>query len=215
MSVEVYEGQIYVFGKEGIVRLHDLNGDGEADYYENFCDLMQQPPVAYAWAADMVFSEAGGGIFIANGGGVAAGITKPVMPGFWAGTNHSGSILKVSLDGREVEVVGTGLRAPFLGVHPTTGDITVTDQQGNYVAATPIYTVGKGDFFGVPATAHRDDNPVHKRPLTWIPHRVDRSAATEVWMTSGQMGPLNGALVHLSFGKPGLFRVLLDSTIYG
>src|SRR5690606_10942015 len=95
------------------------------------------------------------------------------------------------------------------------GDITVTDQQGNYVAATPIYMVERGDFFGVPATAQRNDDPEHKRPLTWIPHRVDRSAATEVWMTSGKMGPLNDALVHFSFGKPGLFRVLLDSTAQG
>lgn len=217
MSVEVYDGHIYVFGKEGIVRLHDLNGDGEADYYENFCDLMQQPPESYAWAADMVFSEENDGVFIANGGAVSsrAGLTKPIMTGFRAGSNHSGSIMKVSLDGKRAEVHATGLRAPFLGVHPFTGDITVTDQQGNYVAATPIFTVAQGDFFGVPATAHRDDNPVPKRPLTWIPHRIDRSAATQVWMTSGKMGPLDDALVHLSFGKPGLFRVLIDSTDQG
>ncbi|HWK59670.1 MAG TPA: DUF6797 domain-containing protein [Parapedobacter sp.] len=216
MSIAVHDGQIYVFGKEGIVRLNDLNGDGEADYYENFCDLMQQPPVAYAWAADMVFSDVNEAIFIANGGAVAAaGLTKPIAEGFRAGTNHSGSILKISLDGKRAEVYATGLRAPFLGEHPATGDITVTDQQGNYVAATPIYMVERGDFFGVPATAQRNDDPEHKRPLTWIPHRVDRSAATEVWMTSGKMGPLNDALVHFSFGKPGLFRVLLDSTAQG
>lgn len=217
MSVEVYEGQIYIFGKEGIVRLHDLNGDGEADYYENFCDRMQQAPESYAWAADMVFSEVDSSIFVAMGGAVSsrAGLTTPVMTGFRAGSNHAGTIMKISLDGKKVDVLATGFRAPFLGVHPITGEIMATDQQGNYVAATPIYAVERGDFFGVPATAHRDDNPVHKRPLTWIPHRVDRSAATEVWMTSGKMGPLNGALVHLSFGKPGLFRVLLDSTGQG
>lgn len=216
MSIEVYDSQIYVFGKEGIIRLHDLNGDGEADYYENFCDLMQQPPVSYAWAADMVFSEENDEIIIATGGAVAsAGITENVMPGFRAGTNHSGSILKVSMDGKRIETYARGLRTPFLGVHPDRGDITVTDQQGNYVSATPIYAVEKGDFFGVPATLHGIDTLSPKKPLTWIPHRIDRSAATEVWMTSGKMGPLDDALVHFSFGKPGLFRVLIDSTEQG
>ena len=28
--------QIYVLGRDQITRLHDLNGDGEADFYENF-----------------------------------------------------------------------------------------------------------------------------------------------------------------------------------
>src|SRR5690606_2899470 len=65
MSIEVYDGQIYAFGKEGIVRLHDLNGDGEADYYENFSDQMQQPPESYAWAADMVFSKKDSSFIIA------------------------------------------------------------------------------------------------------------------------------------------------------
>lgn len=217
MSVEVHDGQIYVFGKEGIVRLHDLNGDGEADYYENFCDLMQEPPESYAWAADMVFSEKDSSFIIALGGAVNArpGVTKPIMTGFRAGSNHSGTIMRISLDGKRVEVVATGFRMPFLGVNPLTGGITATDQQGNYVSSTPIYVVAQGDFLGVPATAHRNDNPVAKRPLTWIPHRIDRSAGSQVWMTSGKMGPLDGSLVHFSFGKPGLFRVLVDSTSQG
>lgn len=217
MSIEVHDGQVYVFGKEGIVRLHDLNGDGEIDYYENFCDLMQEPPESYAWAADMVFSEKDNSFIIALGAAVNArpGITRPIMTGFRAGSNHSGSIMRISPDGKRADVVATGFRMPFLGVNPLTGAITATDQQGNYVSSTPVYVVEQGDFFGVPATAHRNDNPVAKKPLTWIPHRIDRSAASQVWMTSGKMGPLDGSLVHFSFGKPGLFRVLVDSTSQG
>src|SRR5690606_30039053 len=119
MSVEVYEDQIYVFGKEGIIRLHDLDGDGEADYYENFCDLMQVPPESYAWAADMVFSEKDNSFIIALGGAVNArpGVTKPVMGGFRAGSNHSGTIMRVSRDGKDAAVIATGFRMPFLGLN--------------------------------------------------------------------------------------------------
>jgi len=86
MSIEYFNGQLYTFGKEGIVRFHDLNGDGEADYYENFCDLMQQSAESYEWAQDMVISEEYG-IFISKGGGLTArpGISKEMIPGFRAG----------------------------------------------------------------------------------------------------------------------------------
>jgi cytochrome c2 len=213
LSVEIYKGQVYVFGKEGIVRLHDLNGDGEADYYQNFSDLMQQSAESYEWAADMIFTK-DKYITIAKGGGLTArpGITKEMIPGFRAGSNHSGTIMRISLDGRRAEVYSSGFRAPYLGMHPTKEILTATDQQGNYVQSTPIYVVEKGDFFGVPATSHRSDRPTTKRPLTWIPHRVDRSAGGQVWVTGEKMGPLNETLVHFSFGKPGLFRVLIDST---
>ncbi|WP_236974105.1 DUF6797 domain-containing protein [Membranihabitans maritimus] len=216
MSIEYFRGQIYTFGKEGIVRLHDINGDNEADFYENFCDLMQQSAESYEWASDMVMSEKYG-IFISKGGGLTArpGITKVMTPGFRAGSNHSGVIMKVSLDGKKVDVFSTGFRAPYMGFHPDSGILTATDQQGNYVPSTPIYSVGEGGFYGVPATSHRGDHPVVKRPITWIPHRIDRSAGSQIWITSGQMGPLNNSLVHFSFGRPGLFKVLLHSTENG
>src|SRR5690606_20641063 len=54
MSIEIVDGAIYVFGKEGIVRLHDLNKDGVADYYENFCNTMEQSLHSREWAGDMV-----------------------------------------------------------------------------------------------------------------------------------------------------------------
>lgn len=217
MSVEVHDGQIYIFGKEGIIRLHDLNGDGEADYYENFCDLMQVPPESYAWAADMVFDERNDSFIIALGGAVNArpGITRPVTEGFRAGSNHSGTLMRIAADGKRVEVIATGFRMPFLGLNPRTGAVTTTDQQGNFVSSTPIYAIENGRFYGVPATSQRNDDPAAERPLTWIPHRVDRSAGGQVWMTGGKMGPLDDALVHFSFGKPGLFRVLIDSTATG
>jgi mono/diheme cytochrome c family protein len=213
-SIEIFKGQLYAFGKEGIVRLHDLNRDGEADFYENFSDLMHQSAESYEWAADMIFTE-DKYITIAKGGGLTArpGITKELAPGFRAGSNHSGTIMRISPDGRRAEVHSSGFRAPYLGMHPTKEILTATDQQGNYVQSTPIFVVEKGDFFGVPATSHRNDNPQAKRPLTWIPHRVDRSAGGQVWITSGKMGPLNDRLVHFSFGRPGLFQVLIDSTV--
>jgi len=36
VGLKIIDGQIYVLGRDQITRLHDLNGDGEADFYENF-----------------------------------------------------------------------------------------------------------------------------------------------------------------------------------
>jgi cytochrome c2 len=139
-------------------------------------------------------------------------MTKVTGKGFREGSDQSGTILKISRDGRRAEIVASGLRGPYLGIHPAKGILTASDQQGNFVPSTPIFVIHQGDYFGVEPTLRRKDNPVVTPPLTWIPHAVDRSAISQVWVTSSNMGPLNGNLIHFSFGRPGLFRVLIDST---
>ena len=216
-SIEIVEGDIYVFGKEGIVRLHDLNGNGEADYYENFSNIMIQSLETREWASDMVVAP-DGSFYVSKFGALDMGpetSSPKSLMGFRAGSPHDGSILKVSPDGRSIETIATGFRGPYLGIHPKTGVLSASDQQGHYMPSTPIMLVGKGDYYGVPATAHLDPAPAIKPPLTWIPHLVDRSGISQVWVTGDKMGPLNGEMVHLSYGRPGMFRVMIDSSANG
>jgi len=216
-SIEVVNDTVYVYGKEGIVRFHDLNDDGVADFYENFSNGMAQSMESREWATDMVAAP-GGGFFIAKAGGLDMGPQTSfpaVASGFRAGSRHSGSVVKVSADGRNVQLYATGLRGPYLGMNPETGVLTASDQQGHFVPSTPLLLIEEGDFFGVPPTAHRPGNPGDLEitpPLVWFPHSVDRSGISQVWVTSDQMGPLSGDLVHLSYGRPGLFKILIDST---
>ncbi len=213
MSIEIVNDQVFVFDRNGITKLHDLNKDGMADYYENFSNIMEQSSEGREWAADMVHAR-DGGFYIALGGSLSngPGVTPVVAKGFRKGSKHNGSILKISDDGREIEVIATGLRGPYLGYNPEKDILTASDQQGNFVPSTPLFVVKKGDFFGVPPTAHRNDNPKVTPTLTWIPHNVDQSAIGQAWITGNKMGPMNGDLIHFSFGRPGLFRVLIDST---
>lgn len=216
-SIEVINDTIYTFGKEGIVRLHDLNEDGSADFYENFSGLMEQSIETREWASDMVAAP-DGSFYVSKFGALDMGpetsSPKSIM-GFRAGSHYGGSIVRISADGRQAEHYATGFRGPYLGINPETGVLTASDQQGHYMPSTPILLVEKGDYYGVPATAHRDPIPETTPPLTWIPHSVDRSGTGQVWITSDQMGPLSGNMVHLSYGRPGLFKVLVDSTSDG
>ena len=36
LGLRIIDGKVYTLGRDQITRLHDLNADGEADFYENF-----------------------------------------------------------------------------------------------------------------------------------------------------------------------------------
>ncbi|MBX3239929.1 MAG: c-type cytochrome [Chitinophagaceae bacterium] len=216
MSIAIRDNQIFVYDRNGIIELRDLNGDGEADFYKNFSNIMDQSIESREWPSDMVLAE-DGSFFISKGGAGLGGqgVTPLVTTGFRAGSNQSGTIMHISQDGRQSKIIATGLRDPYLGLRKTDNFLTATDQEGNFVPSTPIYIVKPGNYFGVPATKHRTDSAMTERPLTWIPHEIDRSASSELWVTGNKMGPLDNALLHFSFGRPGIFRVLIDTTKNG
>lgn len=203
-SVCVVDEQIYVFDRNGIVRLHDNDGNGEADWYENFSNIVDQTAETREFAMDMVATE-DGGFLLAKGGQV--GSTKGKL---------NGTIVKVSADGRSYEVVATGLRQPYIGYDPETGILTSSDQQGHWKPATPIYRIEAGRYYGF-QPAKLKDKAVHPAPIAqpeiWIPHFINQSGASQVWMKGGaKMGALDGSLVHIGYNRPEIFRVYLDES---
>jgi cytochrome c2 len=217
LSVQVVDNQIYVFARGGIIRPKDLNGDGEADFYENFSNLIVQSIESREFPMDMQ-AKRGGGFYLAKGGALDNGPkTAPqTFPGFRAGSRFAGTVSEVSADGRSIQIVARGLREPFLGLHPTKGILTASDQQGNFVPSTPIYIIHPGGYYGVVPTAHGATVPTGDvDAMVWIPHEIDQSAAGQAWVTGNRMGFGGDALIHLSYGRPGVFRVYMDSTAKG
>lgn len=215
LSIQIHKDEVFVFGREGVTRLHDLNKDGNADYYENFASNVVQSIDSREWAGDMTIDDAGY-VYLAKGGGTIpedfASIADEKPKGFRASSVHAGTILKISPDGEHTEIFSTGLRVPFMGLHPTNNFVTVSDQQGNFVPATPICQAEKDDYFGVPPADYFHKGENIKKPITWIPHRIDQSSISQLWLTGDKMGPLNNSMIHFSFGRPGVFTVLIDST---
>jgi cytochrome c2 len=126
---------------------------------------------------------------------------------------HNGYVLRVSADGRRVTTLGYGFRQPFVAVNARTGLVTASDQQGNYVPSTPLHIVSDRQFYGfLSALEPREAYPTRiADPLTWIPHGVNASGISQVWLFDAQMGPLNDALAHIGFNNPELFRVYLNT----
>ena len=75
-------------------------------------------------------------------------------------------------------MIGYGLRQPYVGVHPKTGLVTASDQEGNYVPTTPLHIIRDHKFYGHLAAIqpHEQYPETIAEPLTWIPHSVIASA---------------------------------------
>jgi hypothetical protein len=206
LGLRIVKDQLYVLARDGIYRLHDLNGDGEADFYEVFNNDVPVGAHYNAFAMDLQTDSAGNFYYTVSGN--AAFPDSPM----------TACIVKISPDGSKCEVVGTGLRtANGLGVGPH-DQITIADNQGNWVPTSNIFIHRPGGFYGYSGDPNRftkaqlaDQLRKHPTwdppPMLWIPYAWDNSAGSQVW-ASDRFGPLSGHLLHTSYGKAALFEVL-------
>ncbi len=198
LGLVVREGAVYTLGRDQITRLHDLNGDGEADFYECFNNECEVTPSGHEYTLDLQ-TDAEGNFYYIKGdlsGGKSA---------------HHGCLVKVAKDGGSLEVVATGLRqGNGLGIGPR-GEITCGDNQGEWVPSSRLNWVKKGGFYGYMPAAHRQPPPSdYDRPLCWIPHEVDRSCGSQVWVPGDRWGPFKGGLLHTSYGHCALYHVMFE-----
>ena len=200
LTLAIRDDQIFVFDRNGIWKLRDTNGDGEADVHELFSNAFAQTADTREFPNTMRLAP-GGAFVIAKGNQQSATIGK-----------HNGTVLRISADGRRATVLGYGFRQPNLGVNVRTGLVTASDQQGNYVPSTPLHIVRDKQFYGFlsPLQPREVYPEAIAEPLVWIPHPVNASATSQVWLFGARMGPLNDALVHIGYNRPELFRVVLN-----
>ena len=202
LSIGVRGEEIFVFDRSGFWRLDDRNGDGEADYHTLFCAEILQSAETREMAKTMV---------VQNDGSFVIG-----KPGQTGSTSHrqSGSIMRISPDGSQLRRLAYGFRHPMLGYDPGTGDITSSDQQGNYVPSTPFHllTPDVVTYHGhLPGHAKAESYPgAITPPPVWVQHRVCGSGAGIVTTRSSQMGPLADRHLMLSFTPPTLVDVFHD-----
>lgn len=200
MGLVVRGGEIFVFDRNGIWCLRDTDGNGEADAHELFSNVFPQTAETREFPNSLKLAP-DGSFVIAKGGQQDTTISR-----------HNGSVLRVAADGRSFSVLGTGFRQPYAGVNPRTGLVTASDQEGQYTPTTPLYLLKEpAEFHGfLSAKLPKEEYPAPiAEPLTWIPHQVNASAVSQVWLYGAKMGPLNDSLVHVGFNRPELFRVLI------
>jgi glucose/arabinose dehydrogenase/mono/diheme cytochrome c family protein len=201
MTAAIRDNEIYVFDRNGIWLLKDTDANGEADKHVLFSNAFAQTADMREFPSTLRLAP-GGEFIIAKGGQQASTLGK-----------HNGSVLRISADGKRSEVLGYGFRQPSIGVNIRTGLITSSDQEGQYIPSTPLHIVRDHQFYGYLADGlqEREKYPAPiAKPLTWVPHSVNASAISQVWLFGAKLGPLNDGLVHIGFNRPELFRVLLN-----
>ena len=216
LGLKIVDDVIYTHGRDQLTRLHDLNNDGEADFYECFNNDILITPGFHEFAFDLQ-TDAAGDFYFSKAAPVLAG-----GRGFSELTEHTGTILKVSRDGKTLTRMAWGLRAPGgIGIGPN-GEMTTGENEGSYVPRCKI-TWSKPDgssFHGVVPSVWENKNFVrnqlgmptdYERPLCWLPYYVDNSSGSQMWVPEGSAwGNHAGNMLHFSYGKSSVYRTLID-----
>lgn len=189
LGLVVADRSVYVLGRDQITRLVDLNGDGEADFYECFSNAYATSPAGHDFVC---------------------GLERDAAGYFYTASGNQG-LLRISPDGKKAEVLATGFRNPDgLGLTPD-GKLTVPCSEGEWTPASMICEVPSAAT-GMPHFGYgglRGGKPP-ELPLAYLPRGLDNSSGGQVYVSGDQWGPLQGLRVHLSFGAASHFLLLRD-----
>ncbi|WP_422079472.1 DUF6797 domain-containing protein [Ulvibacterium sp.] len=207
LGIKVLNDNIYVICRDQLVLLHDLNGDNETDFYESFNHDHQVTDHFHEFAMGLQ-ADAQGNLYYAKSGRHAREALVP----------QHGTLLKVSKDGSQTDIMATGFRAANgVCINPD-GSFLVTDQQGFWNPMNRINWVdGNGKFYGnmwgygPPKDTTR---VAMEQPMVWVDMQFDRSPSELLWVDSEKWGSLNGSLLSFSYGY-GKIQLVLHEKVKG
>jgi len=207
MGVKVVDDRIYITGRDQITLLHDRNDDGQADFYENFNNDVMAATNFHAFTLNLD-TDSKGNFYFAK-----ATPWPPERYGFKAEiTPHHGVLFRMPPDGSRLDIIATGLRNPNgLSIGPN-DEILYSDNEENWVPTSKVHRIREGGFHGFMYSAHRDPLPTDfEKPILWVPHFIDNSASTPIFITSKSWpAELQGQLLLTLYGRGTLSLVLRE-----
>jgi hypothetical protein len=202
LGLTIVRDEVYVLERSQITRLRDLNGDGEADAYENFNNDAAVSPSYHAFAMDLRSDRAGNFFFARAGQRV-----DPIYP-------LNGGMVRVTAGGSRAELIAHGLRvANGMAVGPN-DEIVCSDNQGNWIPSSRIDWIDaqKPGFHGYAPHAHGLSTNTYAPPLCWLPMSLDNSGGGLAFVTSDKWpAALKNQILHTSYGMASLIAVLWET----
>lgn len=183
LGLRIVDGKIMLMGRDQMTRLHDLNGDGEADFYERFCAAYQTT---------------------GNGHDFLTGLQRDPAGNFYTASGILG-LVRISPDGSRAESLATGFRNPDGIGLMSDGSITIPCSEGDWTPASMICQVKPGGHYGAKGPIN---NQPPDLPLAYLPRGLDNSSGSQAQVLSDRWGPLQGQMLHFSFGAASHFLVL-------
>lgn len=199
LGVVVHEDKIYTLGRNQITRLHDLDGDEEIDFYECFSNVYTTSP---------------------SGHDYLCGLERDAEGYFYFASGNEG-LVRISPDGLKSSIIATGFRNPDgIGLLDD-GSLTVPCSEGDWTPTSMICLVppketadaaGRYATDPAPFYGYRGPRPNQKieLPMLYLPRGMDNSSGGQLQVHSSKIGPLDGQIVHTSFGTGTMHLLLRD-----
>ena len=204
LGLVVREDVVYVLGRDQITRLHDLNADGEADWYEAFNHDAQVTEHFHEFAMDLQLGPAGDFYYMKG----ACHAKDGYVP-------QHGTMVRVAADGGSSEIVCYGFRAPNGLAVSKDGRFFTTDQQGHWTPANRVNLIEPGKFYGYNLSYLPRPKPEsYEPPVVWLHPQFDRSPAQPFFVEEGRWGPLAGKMLVSSYGT-GQVELVMTEVVNG
>jgi hypothetical protein len=200
LGLAIVDGKVMVTCRDRITRLHDLNADGEADFYETFYADTDVSTTFHAFNFDLQ-EDPHGDLFF-------------VKAGQYTDSDIGGAVMRVTPEGAAF-VYCTGFRTPNGMGMSADGRPLVGDNQGNWIPASKVSLTERRGFYGVfPAVNNggpgNQTRPDFDQPAIWMPQSLDSSCGGQLWVEDERFGPLSGRYLHTSFGKGWMYGLTID-----
>ncbi len=194
LGLKIVDGHVVVICRNQLTRLEDLNCNGEADIYHSLCHELSTQGGDHAYAMRLESDRMGNLYFLKSS----------------EGPPHGCSLLRWNRESGHLEVIASGFRHPYgLGIGPN-DELTVADNEGQFIPSSKIDLIEPGGFYGYfenEAQATDDARPL--RPLCFIPKFIDNSCGGQIWVPDQRWGSYQaGEMLHLSWGRCTLHAVL-------
>lgn len=193
LGLWVDQDGLFVQCRDQLVMLLDFNVDDHADYYLCLSNAFQTSPAGHDFIC---------------------GLQRDSEGNFYTASGNQG-LLKIASHGRSVEVIATGFRNPDgLGILQDQ-TLTVPCSEGDWSPASMICAVPSKLAAGQTTPPHfgypgRGGSLVPELPLCYLPRGLDNSSGDQTVVPDKNWGPLEGKMLHLSFGTGSWFVVLID-----
>ena len=180
LGLVISDDLIHVIGRDQLTRLHDMNQDGEADFYE--C-LTNEFPTA-------------------RGNSFALTLHQDDQDRFYWFTRSSQFGMTRFTPGSKPEAIATGLRGcNGTGVSPDGSIVFAMPQEGSWQPASGIFEVGNGSYHGFFGPKPEFGKHGYQMPLCFLPRGIDNSSGDIVFVPGDErFGPLAGKMIGTSFG---------------
>tara|TARA_R110002096_G_scaffold432198_2_gene648495 strand:+ start:634 stop:3246 length:2613 start_codon:yes stop_codon:yes gene_type:complete len=177
------EDGLFALERGQILRFHDLNDDGEVDYYESYANDFRDQGKSHTHTFGLHRTADGAFHF-----------------------TQKEQIMRTSPD-RVTREVGYGIRNG-MGIGGSTDYFWIGPQEGTWTPASSIIEVEEGNYYGLPRG--NEPNPI-SAPICFIPRGIDNSNGGFLEITSDRWGPFQGSHVGLSFGACSHYLILRDA----